>query len=313
MLNRAVTSSYPPGSTFKVANALVGLEEGAFDEFTRFSCNGTASSPIRCTHSHESPLALVSAIRESCNSYFYQAFRAEINHFPTPAEGLEAFREHLLEIGIGKKISADIYSEVTGFVPPVSYFDKYFGAGHWNAVTIRSLSIGQGELLLTPLQLANMASIVANRGYYIAPHLARSIQNFDHSEKVLEFEKHIMPASKEKFDLIADGMEKVVESGTARAVAKVDSLTICGKTGTIQNPHGQAHSAFVAFSPKDNPKIAIAVYIEQGVWGARYAAPIASLIIEKYLRNKISPKRQYLEDNMLNSDLISTMKLEVGD
>jgi penicillin-binding protein 2 len=313
MLNRAVTSSYPPGSTFKVANALVGLEEGAFDEFTRFSCNGTASSPIRCTHSHESPLALVSAIRESCNSYFYQAFRAEINHFPTPAEGLEAFREHLLEIGIGKKISADIYSEVTGFVPPVSYFDKYFGAGHWNAVTIRSLSIGQGELLLTPLQLANMASIVANRGYYIAPHLAKSIQNFDHSEKVLEFEKHIMPASKEKFDLIAEGMEKVVESGTARAVAKVDSLTICGKTGTIQNPHGQAHSAFVAFSPKDNPKIAIAVYIEQGVWGARYAAPIASLIIEKYLRNKISPKRQYLEDNMLNSDLISTMKLEVGD
>jgi penicillin-binding protein 2 len=313
MLNRAVTSSYPPGSTFKVANALVGLEEGAFDEFTRFSCNGKASSPIKCTHSHESPLALVSAIRESCNSYFYQAFRAEINHFPTPAEGLEAFRSHLLEIGIGRKIGADIYSETSGNVPTVSYFDKYFGAGHWNAVTIRSLSIGQGELLLTPIQLANMASIVANRGYYIAPHLARSIQNFDHSEKVLEFEKHILPASKEKFDLIADGMEKVVESGTARAVAKVDSLTICGKTGTIQNPHGQAHSAFVAFSPKDNPKIAIAVYIEQGVWGARYAAPIASLIIEKYLKNKISPKRQYLEDNMLNSDLISTMKLEVGD
>lgn len=313
MLNRAVTSSYPPGSTFKVANALVGLEEGAFDEFTRFSCNGTASSPIRCTHSHESPLALVAAIRESCNSYFYQAFRSEINHFPTPAEGLEAFRAHLLEMGIGKKIGADIYSEVSGSVPTVSYFDRYFGAGHWNAVTIRSLSIGQGELLLTPLQLANMVSIVANRGFYVAPHLVRSVQNFDGSEKVLEFEKHVLKASREKFDLIADGMEKVVESGTARLVAKVDSLSICGKTGTIQNPHGEAHSAFVAFSPKDNPKIAIAVYVEQGVWGARYAAPIASLIIEKYLKNKISPRRKFLEDNMLNSDLITTMKLEVGD
>jgi len=313
MLNRAISSSYPPGSTFKVANALVGLEEGAIDEFVRFSCNGTASSPIKCTHTHESPLALVSAIRESCNSYFYQAFKAEINHFPTPAEGLEAFRNHLLEIGIGKKIGADLYNETSGSVPIVSYYDKYFGAGHWNAVTIRSLSIGQGELLLTPLQLSNMVSIVANRGYYVSPHLVRSILNFDGSAKVLEFEKHVINASRDKFDLIADGMEKVVESGTARTAAKVDSLIICGKTGTIQNPHGQAHSAFVAFSPKDNPKIAIAVYIEQGVWGARYAAPIASLIIEKYLRKSISAKRKYLEENMLNSDLISTMKIEVGD
>ncbi len=313
MLNRAVTSSYPPGSTFKIANALVGLEEGAIDEFTRFTCNGPASSPIRCTHIHESPLSLVAAIRESCNSYFYQAFRSEINHFNTAAQGLEEFRKHLSEFGIGRKVGADIYSETSGNVPDVAYYDKYFGSGHWNAVTIRSLSIGQGEMLLTPLQLANMTCIVANRGYYIAPHVARSIQNYDGSEKTLEFEKHMLTASRDKFDLIADGMEKVVESGTASAVAKVDSLTICGKTGTIQNPHGEAHSAFVAFSPKDNPKIAVAVYIEQGVWGARYAAPIASLIIEKYLKNKISPKRKYLEDSMLNSDLISTMKLEVGD
>jgi penicillin-binding protein 2 len=313
MLNRAVTASYPPGSTFKIANALTGLEEGAIDEFVRFSCAGTASSPIKCTHSHESPLALVSAIRESCNSYFYQAFRAEINHFPTPAEGLDAFRGHLLEMGIGRKVGADIYSETSGNVPTVGYYDKYFGAGHWNAVTIRSLSIGQGELLLTPIQLSNMVSIVANRGYYISPHLARSILNVDGTKKELEFEKHVMNASRDKFNLIADGMEKVVESGTARESAKVDSLTICGKTGTIQNPHGQAHSAFVAFSPKENPRIAIAVYIEQGVWGARYAAPIASLIIEKYIKKHISKRRQALEESMLNSDLISTMKIEVGD
>lgn len=312
MLNRAVTSSYPPGSTFKIANALTGLQEGAIDQFVRFSCAGKASSPIKCTHNHESPLALVSAIRESCNSYFYQAFRAEINHFPTPAEGLEAFRNYLLEMGIGKKIGADLYSEKEGNVPTVASYDRIYGSGHWNAVTIRSLSIGQGELLLTPIQLANMASIVANRGFYVTPHLVRSIQ-FDGSEKVLEFDKHVMNAGRDKFDLIADGMEKVVESGTARFAAKVDSLTICGKTGTIQNPHGEPHGAFVAFAPKENPKIAIAVYIENSKWGASYAAPIASLIIEKYLKNKISKRRMELEESMLNSDLISLMKIQVGD
>lgn len=313
MLNRAVSSSYPPGSTFKLANALAGLEDGALNEYMRFSCAGTASSPIKCTHSHESPLSLVAAIRESCNSYFYQAFRSEINHFSTPAEGLNSFRNHLLEMGIGKKVGADIYSEKSGNVPSVAYYDKIYGAGHWNAVTIRSLSIGQGELLLTPLQLANMASIIANRGYYISPHLVKAIQDIDGSQKILQFDKHSLTADRGKFELIADGMEQVVESGTARAAAKVDSLIICGKTGTIQNPHGEAHSAFIAFAPKENPRIAIAVYIEQGVWGARYAAPIASLIIEKYIKNKISKRRLPLEESMLSSDLISTMNIEVGD
>jgi penicillin-binding protein 2 len=313
MLNRAASSSYPPGSTFKLANALAGLEDGALNEFMRFSCAGTASTPIKCTHSHESPLSLVPAIRESCNSYFYQAFRAEINHFATPAEGLNSFRNHLLEMGIGKKVGADIFNEKSGNVPSVSYYDKMYGQGHWNAVTIRSLSIGQGELLLTPVQLANLACIIANRGYYIAPHLVKSIEDIDRSQKVLQFEKHTLKADRGKFDLMAEGMEQVVESGTARAAAKVDSLVICGKTGTIQNPHGEAHSAFIAFAPKENPQIAIAVYIEQGVWGARYAAPIASLIIEKYIKNKISKRRLPLEESMLNSDLISTMHIEVGD
>jgi len=313
MLNRAASSSYPPGSTFKIANALVGLEEGSLNEFMRFSCAGTASTPIKCTHSHESPLALVAAIRESCNSYFYQAFRTEINHFSTPAEGLDAFRDHLLEMGIGKKVGADIFYEKSGNVPSVSYYNKMYGEGHWNAVTIRSLSIGQGELLLTPVQLANLACIIANRGYYISPHLVKIIQDINGAQKVLQFDKHELSADRFKLDVIADGMEKVVESGTAHAAAKVDSLTICGKTGTIQNPHGEPHSAFIAFAPKENPRIAVAVYIEQGVWGARYAAPIASLIIEKYIKNRISKRRQELEQSMLSSDLISTMKVEVGD
>ena len=312
MLNRAITSSYPPGSTFKIANALIGLEDGIL-QTARFSCSGPASSPIKCTHNHETPLGLISAIRESCNSFFWQAFKAEINHYPTPAEGLEAFRNALLEMGIGKKIGGDLYAETSGNIPSVSYYDKFFGSGRWNSLTIRSLSIGQGELLLTPLQLSNLVSLIANRGYYIAPHLVRSIQGYDGTQNVLQFDKHTIPAGRENYEMIVQGMEQVVESGTARSSAKIDSVIICGKTGTIQNPHGAAHSAFVAFAPKINPKIAVAVYIENGVWGARYGAPIASLIIEKYLKGRIAPARQHFEDAMINSDLISTMKIETGD
>jgi len=312
MLNRAITSSYPPGSTFKIANALIGLEDGVL-QTVRFSCSGPASTPIVCTHNHETPLGLISAIRESCNSFFWQAFRAEINHFPTPAEGLGAFRNALLEMGIGKRIGGDLYAETSGNIPSVSYYDKYFGPGGWNSLTIRSLSIGQGELLLTPLQLSNMVALIANRGYYIAPHLVRSIQNYDLTQDTLQFEKHTIAAGAENYEMIVEGMEQVVEQGTARLSAKVDSLIICGKTGTIQNPHGEAHSAFVAFAPKIKPKIAIAVYIENGVWGARFAAPIASLIIEKYLKGRISSRRKQFEDAMFNSDLISTMKYAPGD
>lgn len=312
MVNRAVNSSYPPGSTFKIANALIGLEEGVL-QTVRFTCQGKGTSPIKCTHNHETPLGLISAIRESCNAFFWQAFRTEINHYPTPAEGLQAFRNYLLEMGIGKKIGGDIFSETSGSIPTISYYDKYFGAGRWNSLTIRSLSIGQGELLLTPLQLANMVSLIANRGYYIAPHLVRSIQDYDGIQKVLQFEKHTIAAGLDNYEMIVQGMEQVVESGTGRYAAKIDSLIYCGKTGTIQNPHGEAHSAFVAFAPMINPKIAIAVYVENGTWGSRYAAPIASLIIEKYLKGKIAPKRQHFEDEMINSNLITTMKVEAGD
>ena len=219
----------------------------------------------------------------------------------------------MLEMGIGRKIGGDLYAENSGNAPSVSYYDKIYGQGGWNSMTIRSLSIGQGELLVTPLQLSNMVSLIANRGYYIAPHLVRSIQEYDGTQDTLHYDKHTIDAGRDNYEMIVEGMEQVVESGTARVSAKIDSLIICGKTGTIQNPHGEAHSAFVAFAPKINPKIAIAVYIENGVWGARYAAPIASLIIEKYLKGRIASRRQHFEDAMINSNLISTMKLEGGD
>ncbi|MEI7828984.1 MAG: penicillin-binding protein 2 [Prolixibacteraceae bacterium] len=312
MLNRAITSSYPPGSTFKLADAVIGLEEGLLGPEIRYSCSGPRSTPIKCTHNHETPLPLISAIRESCNSYFFQAFRAIINKYPSAEEGFEAWRNHLMDLGIGHRIGGDLTAENAGNVSKGTYFDRIYGKSHWNVMTIRSFSIGQGELLMTPLQLANMVSIIANKGYYIAPHMVRSIQDFDHSERVLSFEKHVTQANPYLFQVVADGMEKVVDGGTAK-IAKVDGIAICGKTGTIQNPHGQAHSAFVAYAPKENPKIAICVYVENGVWGARYAAPIASLIIEKYLTDSIAPKRKPLEASMLSADLISAMHLSGGD
>jgi len=312
MLNRAITSSYPPGSTFKLADAIIGLEEGLLGPEIRYSCNGVRTTPIKCTHNHETPLPLMSAIRESCNSYFFQAFRAIINKYPNAEEGYEAWRNHLLDLGIGRRIGADLTAENAGSVAKTTYFDRLYGKSHWNVMTIRSLSIGQGELLLTPLQLANLVSTIANKGYYISPHVVRSIQDFDRTEKELSFEKHMTEANPYLFQVITDGMEKVVDGGTAK-IAKVDGIAICGKTGTIQNPRGEAHSAFVAFAPKDDPKIAICVYVEHGVWGARYAAPIASLIIEKYLNDSISPKRKPLEQAMLSADLISAMHLTGGD
>jgi penicillin-binding protein 2 len=312
MLNRAITSSYPPGSTFKVADAIIGLEEGLLGPDIRYSCNGPRSAPIKCTHNHETPLPLESAIRESCNSYFFQAFRAIINKYPNAEDGYEAWRNHLADLGIGLRIGGDLTAENAGSVAKTTYYDRIYGRSHWNVMTIRSLSIGQGELLLTPLQLANLVSVIANKGYYIAPHVVRSIQDIDRSERELSFEKHATSANPYLFQVIADGMEKVVDGGTAK-IAKVDGIAVCGKTGTIQNPRGAAHSAFIAYAPKDDPKIAICVYVEHGVWGARYAAPIASLIIEKYLNDSISPKRKPLEQAMLSADLIAAIHLTGGD
>lgn len=202
MLNRAITSSYPPGSTFKLANALIGLQDGVLQS-VRYSCSGPGSTPIKCTHNHETPLGLASAIRESCNSFFWQAFRSEINHFSNSAEGLEAFRNSLLEMGLGKKIGGDLYAETSGSVPSVSYYDKIYGHGGWNSMTIRSLSIGQGELLVTPLQLSNLVSLIANRGYYIDPHLVRSIQNYDGTQDSLQFDKHTIMAGIENYEKVA--------------------------------------------------------------------------------------------------------------
>lgn len=304
LYNRAITASYPPGSTFKLVNALVALQEGAVTPYTAFSCSGPASTPIKCTHNHASPISMVGGIKESCNPYFWNVFRSIIAKYPNAEAGYTAWRNDVLSFGLNSKLTDELTAQNAGNIPDPSYYDKIHGKGHWNALTVRSLAIGQGEILVTPFQMANVAAIIANHGSYIVPHLVRAVQDIQDGTTELKYEKKECVVSPIHFDVITEGMEKVVAESSTRFKSAVKDVVICGKTGTIQNPSGAAHSAFLAFAPKENPKIAIFTYIENGVWGASAAAPISSLIIEKYLNDSISPARLPIEKQMLEMNLI---------
>jgi penicillin-binding protein 2 len=303
LFNRALMAEYPPGSTFKVLNALIALEEQTITQNTYFSCFGVASTPIRCTHDHVSPLQVVEAIRESCNPFLWNTFRSVFAKYPTSAEGYDAWREHVLKFGIGRKLDIDLPVESQGSLPEKSYYDRLYGEGHWNALTIRSLAIGQGELGLTPLQLANYCSALANRGYFFTPHVVKEIEDGTIPERLRT--KNFTGISEEYFDLMAEGMEQAMSPSGSAAMSGIPGIVMCGKTGTAENPHGSDHSVFMAFAPRDNPKIAISVYIENGVWGSRYAAPIASLVVEKYLTDSVSYHRKWLENTMMEANLLN--------
>ena len=306
LTNRAISAAYSPGSTFKVLQGLIALNEGVIDSTTRFKCDGPNSRPIRCTHFHESPINLVGGIRESCNTYFWDIFKLIIGNAPTAEEGYKKWRNYMLSFGLGHTIGTELSGESSGNIPMSTYYDHYFFRHHWNALTIRSLSIGQGEIILTPLQMANATAMIANKGYYITPHFVKSIKKNDGKIRKLQFKKHITPVDPKYFEPVFNGMQEVVEKTNTRYTAYVKGINICGKTGTIQNSHGSDNSAFIAFAPKENPQIAVAVYVEFGIWGARYAAPIASLIIEKYLNDTIQgANRKYLEKKMFDANLLS--------
>lgn len=305
IFNRAIRATYPPGSTFKLVNALIGLHEGTLNHQTRYSCSGRSSLPIRCTHDHLTPIGIRNAIRESCNPFFWNTFSSILRKYPTSEEGFNAWRQHLLNFGFGQKLVNELTDEKSGNVPSSSYYNKIYGKRRWNAMTVRSLAIGQGELLLTPFQLANMAAILGNRGYYISPHLVKSVWSNEYDSQLINYKKNETGIDSEKFDMIIDGMQAVIEESNTRYNTKLDTITICGKTGTVQNPHGSDHSVFIAFAPKDNPQIAISVYVEHGVWGSRYAAPIASLMIEKYLTGTVSGWRTTIEEKMVNANLLN--------
>jgi penicillin-binding protein 2 len=254
------------------------------------------------------PLALEMAIQQSCNPYFWNTFNAILNNpkYGNAQKGYKAWYDHVISFGLGKKFNTDIPYEVSGNIPDNKYFDKLYN-GSWNALTVRSLAIGQGEVLVTPIQLANIAAIIANKGWYYPPHLARKV---DDEEKITEkYKKKIKTTVDAKyFDIVQKAMETVFEGerGTARYYV-MDSITQAGKTGTVQNPHGEDHSMFIEFAPVEDPKIAISVIVENSGYGSTWAAPIASLMVEKYLTGEV--KRKKIEKKMLEGDLIAAEKL----
>ncbi len=311
LFNRALMANYPPGSTFKPVQALIGLQEGVITTASSFSCNMgfRYGSRILGCHDHRSPLDLIEGIQHSCNSYFCNVYKRIIEN-PNYANAEEAYQkwyEYVMSFGFGNRLNSDFTNELRGFVAPSTYYDRYFGRNHWNALTTISLAIGQGELLITPLQMANMSATIANRGYYIIPHVVKAVEGVDTIEHRF-YEKHVVNIDTAHFGPVVEGMYLAVngEAGSTARIARLQDIAVCGKTGTAQNPHGKDHSVFIAFAPKDNPKIAISVYVEHGEWGASYAAPIASLMIEKYLTDSIAPNRKWIEARMLNGNLLDS-------
>jgi penicillin-binding protein 2 len=302
LFNRPVMAMYPPGSIFKIVQSLIGLQKGILTPNSTFACN---RSLVAC-HNHPSPSNLFGAIRNSCNPYYHQAFRQIINRevssntFTDTKIGLDEWRESVLKFGLGTPLGIDMFGERGGDIPSSKLYDRVYGVGRWKYSTIYSLSIGQGELQVTPIQMANLVSVFANKGYYYTPHFIKEIDG-DPTLIPAKYQiKHEVGIDAHHFDLIQDAMAEAIYGTAARAVIK--DIAIAGKTGTAQNPHGADHSVFFAFAPKDNPKIAIAVYVENAGWGGRAAASTASLMIEKYLRGEIT--RPALQDYVLAGNFI---------
>ena len=292
MFNRAVQSRYPPGSTFKLVQGLIGLQEGVLTPANAYPChNGYSygSKRMGC-HPHASPLDLRNAVAQSCNAYFCYVFRNIIENrkFKDVKEGLDIWVEYVKSFGFGRKLDSDFLDEETGYVPTSERYNRVY-RGSWNGHTVISLSIGQGELGCTPLQMANLAAIVANRGFYYIPHIVKSIEGQDSLDRRF-YEKQYTKVDAKHFEPIIEGMWKganVPGAGTSYR-AYLPGWDVCGKTGTAQNPIGRDHSTFLSFAPKDNPKIAISVYVEHGGFGATAALPIASLLEELYLTDTIT-------------------------
>lgn len=307
MFNRPVmASSNPPGSIFKLAQALVGLQEGVITPGTGYPCN---QSLVKCSHAHAAPTNLSIAIQTSCNPYFYQVFRAIVNQgkskntYKDTAIGLADWREQITTFGFGRELGIDLPNEKEGIIASTAMYDRIYGENRWKFSTIYSLSIGQGELGVTPLQMANFMATIANRGYYITPHIIRSIG--ERGEPLPEYrERHYTAVEERHFTPVIEGMAAVVTSGTGRnASLEKLGIEVCGKTGTAENPQGKDHAVFVAFAPKDDPKIAIAVYVENAGFGAQSAAPIAGLMMEQYLTDSVTQKKK--EDWVLSREYLN--------
>ena len=288
---RPLQAEYPPGSIFKLVQSLIGLQEGVITANSGFPCD---KSMVGC-HNHPSARNIAEAIKFSCNPYYYQAVRRIIqqgvkkNNFADAEYGLNKWYKYIRSFGLGKELDADVSGQRPGLIPNSDFYDKWYGHHTWAFSTIRSISIGQGEVKLTPLQMANIVAIIANKGWYYTPHFVKSI---GYRGPLPQFrKKHWTMIDRRHFDPVIEGMRLVVnEDGGTGKQARMDNIIVCGKTGTVQNPHGEDHSVFFAFAPMKNPKIAIAVFVENAGWGGSWAAPIAQLMIEKYLKGKVTDK-----------------------
>ncbi len=296
LLNRAIMGTYPPGSTFKLTQALIGLQEGSIDPHISFPCHrgfNYRGLHLGC-HSHSSPINLIPALATSCNAYFcWNLYRLFSNRaiFPSTQDAMTRWKDHLVAMGFGYKLGVDLPGERRGMIPNAQYYDKAYN-GRWNALTVISIAIGQGEVTATPLQIANLAATVANRGYYYIPHIVREIRGSQIDD--IYRTRHQTMVDKKWYNYAVAGMRRAVTNGTCHS-ANIPGIEVCGKTGTAQN-RGHDHSTFAGFAPMDNPKIAVSVYVENGGWGNTYGVPLGALIIEQYINGKLSPESEKKAD-----------------
>lgn len=291
LFDRAVRAPYPPGSIFKLVQALVALDMGVITKYTQIYCGDLSMGD----HAPAGYYDVHRGVMLSSNHFFAKLYKKMLQQnkaksaFEDTEIGYDIWREYMLSFGLGEKLNTDIPHEKTGRIPTNEYYDRWYGDKSWKSSTIISNGIGQGEISVVPIQMANIAAIMANRGYYYTPHLVKSVGK--HGKLPRFTEKHYTKVSQEHYGVIVDAMEDVVNRGTA-TLARIDSISVCGKTGTAENPHGEDHSVFIAFAPKENPQIAIAVYVENAGYGGTWAAPIASLMMEKYIKGAIPKKRK---------------------
>lgn len=311
LLNRAIQGRYPPGSTFKPSQGLIGLQEGAITPNSVLPCHGgfvMGNFRMGC-HDGSAAWTIVPAIAGSCNGYFGWCLMHILNNkkYSGVQESFEVWKNYMVSMGYGYKLGIDVPGENRGFIPNPAYYNKAFRTEKWKPVSIVSISIGQGEILATPLQIANLAATIANRGYYYTPHVVHEIQDTIIPDTFRI--KHYTMVEPRHYEWIVKGMRAAVTSGTVTRSGNLDpeGIMMCGKTGTAQNPHGKDHSVFMGFAPMDEPKIAVCCYVENGGFGATFGVPIGSLVIEKYLNGKISPRRKAFEESMVHTSTMANM------
>ena len=303
LLNRSIMGLYPPGSTFKTSQALTFLQEGIIQPTTQYPCSHGfhfRGLKVGC-HGHASPLPLVPSIATSCNGYFCWGLYHMMENrskYRTVQDAMTRWKDYMVSMGFGYKLGVDLPGEKRGLIPNAEFYDKAYNKS-WNGLTIISISIGQGEVTLTPLQIANLGATIANRGWFITPHVVREIQD-EELDSVYTQKRRTM-VSPIHYETVATGMQRAVEGGTCRA-AYTPEYIVCGKTGTAQN-RGHDHSVFMGFAPKDNPKIAIAVYVENGGWGANYGVPLGALMMEQYINGKLSPASEQKAETFANKHI----------